>query len=417
MAQGPAPIANETILYDHDSFYRDGNSKPKTDPTARPLPHGSTSTARKRQGGRTRNRRRNQRDRPSDVALQTPKPTTTVKTQVGDVPTPRGNDVILLSPSQHTDTILGSTPAEWMTTEGAACFGPETALLGQDPLSWATHVPVDTLTRPIDSLKKGDTVLAEKHDKFFEARVTCVITFEVPQLTDPTADRALQDTTLSTGLGFTLTSHHHIWNLGYIRLDKQDRWQLTAQEADTQWKVAADLTRYPTRTRQPHTTPVTRVFNLVLDPPGNVVILAPNHKIYISASLGYHMRCGKEPEDRTVQMGEMPVYTRGDALQLQGLPKFSRGLIQWGQGAVTRANDSRLTFDRHKVLRLGYNLFHEQPPETLSNIIDTLPATEDNMWQLRKWRQVCQRWKLHIDSYTKPEGHWRRHLRKELQDL
>ena len=98
------------------------------------------------------------------------------------------------------DTILGSTPAEWMTTEGAACFGPDTALLGQDPLSWATHVPVDTLTRPIDSLKKGDTVLAEKHDKFFVARVACVMTFEVPQTADPKANRVLQDTILSTGL-------------------------------------------------------------------------------------------------------------------------------------------------------------------------------------------------------------------------
>jgi len=151
MSQGPALIANGTILYDHNFLYKDGNSKPKIDPNARPLPHGSTSTARKRQG----------------------------------------SDAILLSPSQHTDTILGSTPAEWMTTEGAACFGPKTALLGQDPLSWAAHVPVDTLTRSIDSLQKGDTVLAEKHD---------VMTFEVPQTADPKANRVLQDTILSTGL-------------------------------------------------------------------------------------------------------------------------------------------------------------------------------------------------------------------------
>jgi len=39
------------------------------------------------------------------------------------------------------------------------------------------------------------------------------------------------------------------------------------------------------------------------------------------------------------------------------------------------------------------------------------------MWQLRKWRRVCKRWQRHIDSYTRPEGHWQRHLRKELQDL
>jgi len=416
MSQGPALIANEATLYDHNLFYRNGKSKSKIDPTVRPLPRGLTSTVRQRLGGRKRNRRRNQRDR-IDEALNAPNPTTTTQTQGGDEPTLTGSDGILLSPCQHTDTMLGSTPADWMATEGAACFGPNTALLGQDPLSWATHVPVDTLTRPIASLKKGDTVLAEKHDKFFVARVTCVITFEVPQAADSTANRVLQDTTLSTGLGVTLTRHHHIRNFGYIRLDKHGRWQLAAQEADTQWKVAADFTRHPTRTRQPHTTPVTRVFNLVLDPPGNVVILAPNHKIYISASLGYHMRRGKEPEDRTVQMGEIPVYTRGDALQLQGLSEFSRGLIQWGHGAATRANDGRLTFHRHKMLRRGYNHFHDQPPETLSNIIDTLLVTEDNMWQLRKWRQVCQRWQLHIDSYIQPEGHWQRHLRKELQDL
>ena len=72
-----------------------------------------------------------------------------------------------------------STPAEWITTEGAACFGPNTALLGQDPLNWAAHVPADELTRPIGSLKKGDTILAEKHGKFFVARITCVMTFEV----------------------------------------------------------------------------------------------------------------------------------------------------------------------------------------------------------------------------------------------
>ena len=70
----------------------------------------------------------------------------------------------------------------------------------------------------------------------------------------------------------------------------------------------------------------------------------------------------------------IPVYTRGEALQLQRLTEFDRGLIQWGQGAVTRANDGRLAFDRHKVIRRGHNLFLDQPLETLSNIIETLPA-------------------------------------------
>jgi len=159
------------------------------------------------------------------------------------------------------------------------------------------------------------------------------------------------------------------------------------------------------------------VFNLALDPPGNVVILTPSHKAYLSASLGYHMRYGKDPDDRIEQTGGIPVYTRGDALHLQGLLEFGRGLIQWGQGAVTRANDGRLTFDRHKVIRRGHNLFLDQPLESFSNIIETLPATEDNMWLLQKWRQVCKGWKLYIDSYTGPEGHWQRNLRNETQNL
>jgi len=76
-----------------------------------------------------------------------------------------------------------------------------------------------------------------------------------------------------------------------------------------------------------------------------------------------------------------------------------------------------VALDRHKAIRQGHNLFLDQPPETLSNIIETLLATEENMWLLQRWRQVCKGWKLHIDSYTGPEGHWQRYLRIELQDL
>jgi len=314
--------------------------------------------------------------------------------------------------------MLPRTPlAELQTENGAACFGPNTALLIQDPLDWTAHAPVETLTLPIGSLKYGDTVLAENHGQFFSAKVKCVMTFEIPQAMDPAANRTIQENTLTTGMGFTLTKHHHTRNYGQIHRDTQGRWQLTSQADNMQWMVAADLSRHPTCTRHPHTFPVTRVFNLVLDPPGNVVILTPNHKVYISASLGYHMRYGNDPDDRTQQTGGIPVYTRGDALQLQRLPEFERGLIQWGQGAVTRANDGRLAFDWHKVIRRGHNLFLGQPLETLSNIIDTLPATEDNMWRLQRWRQVCKSWKLHIDSYTGPEGHWQRNLRIEIHDL
>jgi len=159
------------------------------------------------------------------------------------------------------------------------------------------------------------------------------------------------------------------------------------------------------------------VLNLVLGPPGNVVILTPSHRVYISASLGYHMRYEINPDDRLQRTGGMPVYTQRDALQLQGLPEFGRGLIQWGQGAVTRPHDGRLTFDRNKVMRRGRNLFLGQPPETLSNIIETLPTTEDNMRRLQGWRQVSRAWELHIDSYTGPDDHWQRNLRTEIHDL
>jgi len=164
-----------------------------------------------------------------------------------------------------------TTLAELQTENGAACFGPNTALLIQDPLDWTAHAPVETLTLPIGSLKYGDTVLAENHGQFFSAKVKCVMTFEIPQAMDPAANRTIQENTLTTEMVFTLTKHHHTRNYGQIHRDTQGRWQLTSQADNMQWMVAADLSRHPTCTRHPHTFPVTRVFNLVLDPPGNVV--------------------------------------------------------------------------------------------------------------------------------------------------
>ena len=115
----------------------------------------------------------------------------------------------------------------------------------------------------------------------------------------------------------------------------------------------------------------------MLDPPGNVVILTHNDELYISATLGYHMRHG--PKYEVTSGGGRPFYTRHDALQLQGLPEFARGLIYWRQGAATRALDGRLTFDRNRARRQGPNPFKDQPVETLNIIIDTLPTTEENM--------------------------------------
>jgi len=159
------------------------------------------------------------------------------------------------------------------------------------------------------------------------------------------------------------------------------------------------------------------VFNLVLDPPGNAVILTSSNDLYISASLGYHMRYEKRAEDSSTPEGGIRVYTRRDATLLQGLLEFSRGIIQWRHGAVTRTIDGRLTFDRNKAIRRGRNLFHNQPTETFSNIVDTLPPTEENMRRLQGWKQVSRGWERHIDTYTGPDTHWQRNLRTEIRDL
>jgi len=189
------------------------------------------------------------------------------------------------------------------------------------------------------------------------------------------------------------------------------------QQGNLEWMVAADLDRYPSRCRILHKTPVTRVFNLILDPPGNVVILTPSNELYISASLGYHMRYETSTEGRSAPEGGIPVYTRKDATQLQGLPESSRGIIQWGQGAVTRTLDGRLKCVRNKAIRRGPNLFYDQPTETLSNIMDTLPTTEENMRLLQGWKQVSRGWKHHINSNTGPDNHCQRNLRTEIRYL
>ena len=113
--------------------------------------------------------------------------------------------------------------------------------------------------------------------------------------------------------------------------------------------------------------------------------------------------------------GGRPVYTRNDALLLQGLPEFSRGLIQWRQGAVTRTPDGRLTFHRNRATRQGPNLFQDQPIETLYTIIDTLPTTEENMRLLLQWKQVNRSWYKCIDSHSGPNDQWQRSLRGDLR--
>jgi hypothetical protein len=276
----------------------------------------------------------------------------------------------------------------------------------------------------MDEIGYGSMVLAEKQDMdgrstFFPAKVTCLMSFEIPQDLDPVANMILQNKTLSKGLGFTLTKHHHIRKYGNIHEQEPGRWQFTTPVNNTEWTVAADLDATdqepsPSRSGISPTT-VTRVFNLVSDPPGHVVILTHNDELYISATLGYHMRHESKYE---VTSGEgRPVYTRHDALQLQGLPEFSPGLIHWRQGAVTRALDGQLTFDRNRARRQGPNPFQDQPVETLSIIIDTLPTTEENMRLLQTWKLVSRGWQRHIESYSGPNNHWQHNLRGEFRVL
>ena len=219
-------------------------------------------------------------------------------------------------PTQHKPTTSREHTEEPETEIGSVCFEPSTALLLQDPLNQDTYDPGQALSRPIGSLQYGDTFLAERHGSdgqgtfSYLSKVTCVMLFEIPQDKDPDANKIIQESTLSAGLGVTLTKHLHIRKYGRIHQNSQGKWHLTNRARSLEWKVAADLGRDTSRSRNPHITPVTRVVNLVLEPPGNVVILTPSNDLYISASLGYHMRHEKGVEGSSAPAGGIPVYTQ-----------------------------------------------------------------------------------------------------------
>ena len=129
------------------------------------------------------------------------------------------------------------------------------------------------------------------------------------------------------------------------------------------------------------------------------------------------MRHEKGAEGSPKSDGGIPVYTLKDSTDLHSLPEFSQGTIHWGQAAVTRTPDGRLKFNKNKAIRRGRNLFHNQPMEILSNIVETLPTTEESMRLLQGWKQVCRGWKCHISSYTAPNNHWQRNLRTEIREM
>ena len=101
LSQAPPPIAGVATLYDHNLYYRNGNPKPRIDPTARPLPRGLTSKARKRLGGRKSNRRRNKRGRPSNEVSKAPNFTTTKRHREETNPP---SLVVMLSPPLPAST-------------------------------------------------------------------------------------------------------------------------------------------------------------------------------------------------------------------------------------------------------------------------------------------------------------------------
>ena len=219
--------------------------------------------------------------------------------------------------------------------------------------------------------------------------------------------------TFSSGLGITLTKHHHIREYGRLHQDWRDQWSLIHEHVNPAWREAASLGRglLPRRT-----IPARRVVNLVLEFPGNVVIMSPNFDVYISASIGYHMRRTKSHGGSLEQGGVTPVYTLKESVDLQSLPEFAYGTIHWGQGAVTRTSDGRLSFDKNKAIRQGPNLFHNLPSEILSHVVDTLPTSHDNMSNLQRWKQVCRNWNHHLRVYMDPDNHWQRNLRMEMNE-
>jgi len=216
-------------------------------------------------------------------------------------------------PSQHDSTKSRDHAAECGAQTGAACFEPGTALLLQNPLDQDTSDPDQALSRPIDQMKYRDTILAERLGSrgqgsvFYLARITCVMFFEIPHDDNLSLIKSTQKDTLSTGVGVKLTKNHHIRKYGRLSQDWMNRWHLTHEPKNPAWREVAYLGRGTSPSRR--TTPVKRVVNLVLDPPGNVVIMTPNLDLHISASLGYHMR-RRKLKDGSLELGsDAPVYT------------------------------------------------------------------------------------------------------------
>jgi len=204
------------------------------------------------------------------------------------------------------------------------------------------------------------------------------------------------------------------------RFDKKMAY-MAQQPKNLLWVKAVDLGRerscnHPFSLRRTCSTSVKKVVNLVLDPPGNVVILTPDLHLYISASLGYHMRHRKEENGGQKAGNGTLGYTLKESEGSQGLPEFSQGSIQWGSGAVSRTPDGRLAFHKNKAIGQGRNLFHNQPIEIISNTIET--------YKPRKTTCNCYNaGNKYVGAggttsvLTDPNNHWQRSLRTEVRGI
>ena len=121
---------------DEDLYYKNGQLKPG--PTARIPKRGPTSKERKRPRNRNRDRRREHSWTSKVLAPNEPNPRTPKKLIMGEELLQLSNPACYKRPdlpTQHTDP----SPEEPGMETGAACFGPQTLLLVQNPMNQATY--------------------------------------------------------------------------------------------------------------------------------------------------------------------------------------------------------------------------------------------------------------------------------------
>jgi len=199
VASAPEPTFEKigsAPLRDKDLFYTNGNLKP---PSTGRLLIRVVKRNRKRLRGRKQERKRTKCRGFTIVDLEDNTPetpeTTTEAVEPSQFPNPARDKMLLFSfmkyaiGTQNRDIRVGPThspdlpvnhevllpekhPQEPALAIGAACFGPHTALLIQDPLNQGMYDPGKALSRPIGDVCCDSIVLVEKQgldglSKFF----------------------------------------------------------------------------------------------------------------------------------------------------------------------------------------------------------------------------------------------------------